>query len=90
MIRFVLILLATVFAITLLRGIAGIVMKAAADLFSPSGQPPAKRPDIPLSGELKRDPVCGTYVSAATSVKRSVGGQVVHYCSAECRDKHRT
>jgi YHS domain-containing protein len=41
------------------------------------------------AGDLKRDPVCGTYVSTSVSVKRTVKGQVVHFCSNECRDKYR-
>jgi YHS domain-containing protein len=46
-------------------------------------------PPVQAGGELKRDPVCGTYVSAATGITRTVNGQVVHFCSAECRDKFR-
>jgi YHS domain-containing protein len=41
-----------------------------------------------LTGELKKDPACGTYISAATSVKETVGGQTFHFCSKECRDKY--
>ena len=26
-------------------------------------------PPVPLGGELKKDPVCGTYVSMATAIK---------------------
>jgi YHS domain-containing protein len=44
---------------------------------------------VQFAGDLKRDPVCGTYVSTAVSVKRSVGGQVIHFCSSECRDRYR-
>lgn len=40
-------------------------------------------------GELKRDPVCGTYVSADTSVTKRINGQTVHFCSPACRDKYR-
>jgi YHS domain-containing protein len=43
---------------------------------------------VPLSGELKKDPSCGTYISAATAIKQTVGGQTYHFCSAECRDKY--
>jgi YHS domain-containing protein len=39
------------------------------------------------SMELKKDPVCGTYVSAATGVSRSVQGHMIYFCSKECRDK---
>ena len=49
----------------------------------------ARRRDIPPVSELKKDPVCGTYVPAATSLTRTVNGSVVHFCSPECRDKYR-
>ena len=40
-------------------------------------------------GELKQDPVCGTFVPTATSVKQTVNGQLVHFCSVACRDKYK-
>jgi YHS domain-containing protein len=43
---------------------------------------------IPSGGELKKDPVCGTYVSVAASFTRNINGQVVHFCSKECRDRY--
>jgi YHS domain-containing protein len=46
------------------------------------------KPEIPLSGELKKDPVCGTYTSAATSVKKTFGKETLYFCSPECRDKY--
>jgi len=46
-------------------------------------------PTVIAGGELKKDPVCGTYVSAALSVTRTVNGEMVHFCSKECRDKYR-
>ena len=49
-------------------------------------QPP---PLVSVGGELKKDPVCGTYVSTVGSVSRKVNGQVVYFCSTECRDKYR-
>ena len=48
----------------------------------------AQVPTVPVGGELKKDPVCGTYVSTAASVTRTVHGQVMHFCSKECRDKY--
>ena len=45
-------------------------------------------PGVVSGGELKKDPVCGTYVSAALSVTRTVNGELVHFCSQECRDKY--
>ncbi len=45
-------------------------------------------PSVPAGGELKKDPVCGTYVSAAVSLTRKVNGQVYYFCSKECRDSY--
>jgi YHS domain-containing protein len=55
-------------------------------------QPPASRPQavptVQAGGELKKDPVCGTYVSTAASLTRTVNGEVVHFCSKDCRDRY--
>jgi YHS domain-containing protein len=61
-------------------------------LFSQPGNPPAQRPSSQApsaapGGELKQDPVCGTFVSTSTSVKKTINGELVHFCSAACRDK---
>jgi YHS domain-containing protein len=37
---------------------------------------------------LQQDPVCGTYVAVDSSLKRVVNGRVLHFCSAECRDRY--
>jgi YHS domain-containing protein len=46
-------------------------------------------PRVPEGGELKKDPVCGTYVSAVASLSEKVRGETVYFCSTECRDKYR-
>ena len=48
-------------------------------------QPPA----VCSGGELKKDPVCGTYVSTTASITRTVHGEVFYFCSQECSDKYR-
>jgi YHS domain-containing protein len=53
-----------------------------------SDRPAAGAPAVQSGGDLKRDPVCGTYVSTAVSVKRTVKGEVIHFCSVECRNKY--
>ena len=40
-----------------------------------------------VSQALKKDPVCGTFVSAATAMQKSKGGETYYFCSADCRDK---
>ena len=49
--------------------------------------PPPPPPSGPVA-ELKKDPVCGAYVSTACSVSRSIKGQLIYFCSDECRDKY--
>jgi YHS domain-containing protein len=50
----------------------------------------ARRPveTTPRSTELKKDPVCGTYVSAASPFTRTVNGQTICFCSQDCRDRY--
>lgn len=55
---------------------------------SRSGKVAARPPSVPAGGELKKDPVCGTYVSAAASLTRTVKGETFYFCSPECRDKY--
>ncbi len=87
MIRVVLYLFLAIILIGVIRSVIGILGKIIGGLLAPaaSGRPPAS--ELPRTGELKRDPVCGTYVSTATSVKRTVGGEVLHFCSVECSEK---
>ena len=40
-----------------------------------------------VSGEMKKDPQCGTYVSTELSVKYRDGQEVLHFCSRECQEK---
>lgn len=50
----------------------------------PSTQPTSA---VPTEGSLKKDPVCGMFIPEASSIKETLDGAVVHFCSAECRDK---
>ncbi len=51
--------------------------------------PPSAPPPVAAGGELRKDPVCGTYVSTSSSLSRTVKGQTFYFCSAECRDRYR-
>ncbi|MCC7175531.1 MAG: hypothetical protein IT159_10075 [Bryobacterales bacterium] len=91
MIRVVLYLLISIFLITFLRIVIGIIGKGVSDLAGPSkprDSSPAAR-SAATGGELKRDPVCGTFVAPSASVKKTVRGEVLHFCSTACRDKYR-
>jgi YHS domain-containing protein len=90
MIRTVFYLLISIFLLTLLRYVIGTITRGFADLIRPKRTPGgASGPNrAERVGELKKDPVCGTFVDASASVKQTVGGQVVHFCSTACRDKY--
>jgi YHS domain-containing protein len=92
MFRAIFYLLLTVVVITVLKGIIGIVLKGFSEVMRPGSGAPGAAPrpsnQVPLTGELKKDPVCGTYIAAATSIKEKVGGQTFHFCSQECRNKY--
>src|ERR1041385_4933584 len=46
-----------------------------------------QQPPVSAGGELRKDPVCGTYVSTTASLTRSVNGELLHFCSPECRER---
>jgi YHS domain-containing protein len=74
----------------LLRSVLRSIFQAGREFTRPTQQaPPASRPNVVVGGELKKDPVCGTYVSTGASVTRTVNGELLHFCSKECRDKYR-
>jgi len=73
---------------TLLRFLLSLFRALLAPARPASSDSRSRSADIPLRGELKRDPVCGTYVSTATSLKKTINGEVIHFCSEECRAKH--
>jgi|SRR5271154_474167 len=84
-------LLITVVVIFFLRAVMRAIYKGFGDLMRTEAQPPTQpgiSNQVPLTGELKKDPSCGTYISAATSIKEKVGGETLHFCSKECRDKY--
>ena len=89
MFRVIYYLLLTVVLISVLRAVVGFIARAFTQLANPRASQEARRPNsVPLTGELKKDPVCGTYIAAATSIKETAGGETHYFCSKECRDKY--
>jgi YHS domain-containing protein len=79
-VRLILPLLLILFVSRLLRTILQGVQSA----FRAANQPPAA-PPVSEGGELKKDPVCGTYVSPAAAIAEKINGRMVYFCSEECR-----
>jgi len=80
--RLILVFIFTLF----IRQVVLLIMRA----FSPGSvaTSPRQAPLEQSGGELKKDPVCGTFVAVSSSIKRNVGGEVIHFCSTACRDKY--
>ena len=85
--RVLLYLIVGVIVLTLLRSVLDAVGKAFAggSAASPPTGPAGSRGQAAQS--LKKDPVCGTFVSAATAIQKTKGGETYYFCSADCRDK---
>ena len=91
MFRAFLYLIVFLLVVSVIRSVLGILSKAVGGLSSsssPQAGAPGSRPSSPPSGgELKKDPVCGTFISTATAFQKFSNGQTYYFCSTECRDK---
>lgn len=88
--RLILESLIAVLLISALRSVIGILAKAFfQSAMRPSQPQAARRPSVPSGGELKKDPVCGTYISTATALQKKSGSGIHYFCSPQCRDKFR-
>ena len=91
MFRALLYLIGIMLVLSVVRSVMGIITKAFTGLSDTSGvragaspRPPSS---APTGGELKKDPVCGTFISTTTAFQKYAGGQTYYFCSVECRDK---
>jgi YHS domain-containing protein len=92
MFRALLYVIAFTLVLSVLRSILGIIAKAFTGQSDTSparagASPGPPSSSAPSGGELKKDPVCGTFISTATAFQKSSGGQTYYFCSTECRDK---
>lgn len=86
MIRAVLYLVVTLVVLTLLRGVIGILGKSLMSMLQPEAG--RRRGEPRAGGQLRRDPVCGAYVSEDVAVTKTLGKKTFFFCSPACRDKH--
>jgi YHS domain-containing protein len=83
-------LLDAIFLMAMLR----IVYSALRGFFAPKAarQAPHERTGETApagsAGEMARDPECGMFVSTELSHRLRWKGQVLHFCSQECLQKH--
>jgi YHS domain-containing protein len=88
MVRSVFRLFAIFIGALLLRQIVTVAIQAFSRMSGLTDRQPPAAPREQLGGELKQDPVCGTFVAVSSSIKRTVKGEVIHFCSTACRDKY--
>ncbi len=92
MVRFVVYLFLSIFVISIARALIRAVLQGFASLFQTAQSSPVRQPhppsSIPLTGELKRDPVCGTYTVEAHAIRHTINGQTLYFCSSRCRDEY--
>jgi len=86
--RVLLYLVVGVIILSLLRSVLEFIGKAFTSASSPGPADPSRPAGQTSQPQtLKKDPVCGTFVSPATAVQKTKGGETYYFCSAECRDK---
>ena len=80
-----------IIAISALRSVIAWVLKLFASAAAPASGTRAetRTPPQPAAAAtvLEQDPVCGTYVSVDSSLKKIVKGTVYHFCSDKCKDQ---
>lgn len=96
MFRALLELLFTILIVVIARAVLTAVMKGIGNASRGASQngatgSPRRRSNNPPAqptGELHKDPVCGTYVAESTPFRGQIAGQTFYYCSDACREKH--
>jgi YHS domain-containing protein len=68
---------------SILRGIVGKMASGASE-----PQPYVDVPNDAVGQKLVRDPVCGMHVAEGLALPLRQGSEILHFCSAECRDKY--
>jgi len=92
MFRALVYILVSLLLLTFIRSVIGLIMKTMGELMgtsTPPSSPNAQAKSGPQGGELRRDPVCGTYVPESTAVKVKIKGETVFFCSPAYRDKYK-
>jgi YHS domain-containing protein len=73
------------------RSVVAGVVRAFKDTSQAATTPPAPSApgELRSAGELRKDPVCETYISVPSPWAKLVKGETVYFCSKECRDRFR-
>lgn len=86
MIRAILFLIGFLLFVSVARSVLTIIGKGLTGMGKVDHQAPAT-PASNSAGELKKDPVCGTFISTATAFQKFARGETHYFCSPKCRDE---
>ena len=92
--RFLFWLLVVSWSVALLKKLVGWMVRSATQSSAESAN--QREPEISrnsggavgVSRRLVRDPVCGAHVAEVLAIPLREGGELVHFCSAQCRDQY--
>jgi YHS domain-containing protein len=82
--RFVFWLLVVSWSVAILRRIVNNMGRGAAE----SANQPVDVPSDAVTRRLVRDPVCGMHMAEVLAIPLRQSGEVLHFCSHQCRDKY--
>ena len=91
--RFLFWLLVVSWSVALLKKLVAWMLRGATqqNADSASQQDPEisrRQGAVGTSRRLVRDPVCGAHVAEVLAIPLREGGQLVHFCSVQCRDQY--
>ena len=86
--RFLFWVLVVYWGVALVRRVIGWILRDATTAPSRGADKFGEPQDIDVPRRLVRDPVCGTQVAEEVSISLREGSELVHFCSAGCRDAY--
>ncbi len=81
--RYVFWVLVASWAVSILRRVVRNMTGAARN-----AHPENEVPNDAVARQLVRDPVCGMHLAESLAIPLREGGELVHFCSMDCREKY--
>jgi YHS domain-containing protein len=77
------------FWLVVVSGSVAILRKIVGKMASGEARPKpyVDVPNDAVNQKLVRDPVCGMHLAEGLALPLKQGGEIVHFCSSDCRDK---
>jgi YHS domain-containing protein len=73
----------------IVRSVIAALVRAFKETAATATAPPTPQSqgELRSAGELRKDPVCETYISVPSPWAKLVKGETVYFCSKECKDR---